>query len=192
MPLPPSSSRAHATVSRHLAVVKALARDACASVILPSACNWDMRTKRHCEAVMLASILARRSCTIWNELIGLQAVFLRNAAVLQCDQAVLHDLEGDFVQDFFDLEAGCGLVLDDKRLDLVVGEIARPDDRDVAPRRIADPFLLAVENPCIPVTLGRSCKAASGSRADERFGQSEAANFFPARHWREPFVLLFL
>src|SRR5712692_3666001 len=71
MPLPPSSSRAHATVSRHLAVVKALARDACASVILPSACNWDMRTKRHCEAVMLASILARRSCTIWNEPIGL-------------------------------------------------------------------------------------------------------------------------
>src|SRR6267378_622260 len=71
MPLPPSSSRAHATVSRHLAVVKALASEACASVILPSASNWDMRTRRHCEAVMLASIFARRSCTIWNEPIGL-------------------------------------------------------------------------------------------------------------------------
>src|ERR1700692_2668076 len=69
---------------------------------------------------------------------------------------------------FFDLESGGGFVLDDKGLDLVVGEVARPDDRDVAPRRIADPFLLAVEDPCIPVTLGPSGKAARGSRADER------------------------
>src|SRR5437016_2384689 len=144
MPLPPSSSRAHATVSRHLAVVKALASDACASVILPSASSWDMRR-------------------ISERLIVLQAVFFRNAAVLHRDQAVLHDLEGDLVLNFFDLETGCGLVLDDKRLDLVVGEIARPDDRDVAPGRIADPFLLAVEDPCVPVTLGRSCKTARGS-----------------------------
>src|SRR6266849_5184714 len=115
-----------------------------------------MRTNRHCEAVMLPSILANRSCTIWNEPIGLQAVFLRNAAILHRDQAVLHDLEGDLVLDFFDFEAGRGLVLDDKRLDLVVGKVPRPDDRNVAPRRIADPFLLAIEDPGVPVTLGRS------------------------------------
>src|SRR5258708_6889763 len=106
MPLPPRSSRAHATVSRHLAVL------------------------------------------------------LRNAAVLHRDQGVLHDLESNFVLDFFDLESGCGLVLDDKRLDLVVAEIAGPDDRDVAPRRIADPFLLAIEDPCVPVPLGGSRKTA--------------------------------
>src|SRR6266480_1505064 len=100
---------------------------------------------------------------ISERLIVLQAVFFRNAAVLHRDQAVLHDLEGDLVLNFVDLETGCGLVLDDKRLDLVVGEIARPDDRDVAPGRIADPFLLAVEDPCVPITLGRSCKTARGS-----------------------------
>src|SRR6202008_4741231 len=107
-------------------------------------------------------------------------------------QAVLHDLEGDLVLDFFDLESGCGLVLDDECLDLIVGEIARPDDRDVAPRGVADPFLLAIEDPCVPVTLGRSRKAARGSRADERLGQSEAANFLPAGHRREPLLLLLL
>src|SRR5712692_3509465 len=67
MPLPPSNSRAQATVSRHLAVVNALANAACASVSLPSACSWAMRTTRHWEAVILAIILARRSCTIWKE-----------------------------------------------------------------------------------------------------------------------------
>src|SRR6266849_7134097 len=70
MPLPPHNSRAQATVSRHLAVVNALASAACASVSLPSACNCAMRTTRHCEAVMLAIILARRSCTSWNDPIG--------------------------------------------------------------------------------------------------------------------------
>src|SRR3954453_1697822 len=39
MPLPPSRSRAHATVSRHLAVANAFASAACASVSLPSACS---------------------------------------------------------------------------------------------------------------------------------------------------------
>ena len=55
--------------------------------------------------------------------------------------------------DLFDAEAGCGLILDDEAFDLVVGEITRPDDRNVAPRRVADPPLLPVENPGIPFAV---------------------------------------
>src|SRR5207249_10220106 len=60
-------------------------------------------------------------------------------AVLQRDLAVLDHLEGDLVLDLFDTEAGGGLVLDDEAVHLVVGDVACPDDRDVAPRRITDP-----------------------------------------------------
>ena len=70
--------------------------------------------------------------------------------------AVLHDLERDFVLNLINAETGRGLVLDDETFDLVVGDVARPDDRDVAPRRVADPALLAVKNPSIAVAL-RGC-----------------------------------
>jgi hypothetical protein len=53
------------------------------------------------------------------------------------------------VLDLLDAETGRRLVLDDESLDLVVREIARPDDGEVAPRRVADPTLLSVENPAI-------------------------------------------
>src|SRR5207247_4587829 len=84
---------------------------------------------------------------------GLKAVRLRHADVLQRDLAVLDHLERDLVLDLLDAETGRGLVLDDEALDLVVGEITRPDDPDVALRRVADPSLLAVENPGLPLAL---------------------------------------
>src|SRR5258706_604713 len=87
--------------------------------------------------------------------IGLQAVRLGYPAVLERDLAVLDDLEGDLVLDLLDAEAGRGLVLDDEALDLVVGEVAGPDDRNVAPRRVADPALLAVEDPRVAFALRR-------------------------------------
>ena len=86
---------------------------------------------------------------------ALQAVRFRHAAVLQRDLAVLDHLERDLVLDLLDAEAGRGLVLDDEALDLVVGDVARPDDRDVAPRRVADPPLLAVEDPGVAFALRR-------------------------------------
>src|SRR5881396_659453 len=85
----------------------------------------------------------------------LKTVFFRHAAIFQGDVAVLHDLERDFVLNLVNAEAGCRLVLDDETFNLVVGDIARPDDRDVAPRRVADPALLAVKNPSIAVALRR-------------------------------------
>src|SRR5882724_5823854 len=86
---------------------------------------------------------------------ALEAVFFRHADIFQSDVTVLHDLERDFVLNLVNAEAGCRLVLDDETFDLVVGDIARPDDRDVAPRRVADPALLAVKNPSIAVALRR-------------------------------------
>src|SRR6267378_4059165 len=171
MPLPPSSSRAHATVSRHLAVQNALASAACASVNLPSACSCAWRTIRHCEAVMFAIILASRSCTSWND-----------PNVLQRDVTVLDDLERNLVLDLLDAEAGRRLVLDDEALDLVVGDIARPDDRDVAPRGVADPALLAVQHPGVAVALCRGRQATGRSRADQGLGQAEASDLLEARH----------
>src|SRR5438067_8443567 len=86
---------------------------------------------------------------------ALKTVFFGHAAIFQGDVAVLHDLERDLVLDLFNTEPRRGLVLDDETFDLIVGEVARPDDRDIAPRRIADPTLLAVKNPSIAVPLRR-------------------------------------
>ena len=79
--------------------------------------------------------------------------------------AVLDDLERDLVLDLLDAEAGRGLVLDDEALDLIVGDIARPDDRDVAPRRVADPPLLAVEDPGVALALRGGSQTAARSRS---------------------------
>src|SRR6201994_1690963 len=85
---------------------------------------------------------------------SLKTVLVGYPAVVQRDLAVLDDLERDLVLNLLDAEAGRRLVLDDEALDLIVVNVARPDDRDVAPRRVADPALLAVENPGVAFTFG--------------------------------------
>src|SRR4029077_14274441 len=111
--------------------------------------------------------------------ISLQAVLLGNTAILHRDLAVLHDLQRDLVLDLLDAETRCCLVLDNEGLHLVVGDIARPDDRHIAPRCIADPTLLAVENPGISLALRRREQAPRCSRAHQRLGETEAADLFP-------------
>src|SRR6202041_1279507 len=120
---------------------------------------------------------------------ALQAVRLRYPHVLQRDLAVLDHLEGDLVLDLLDAESGRGLVLDNETLDLIVGNIARPDDRNIAPRRVADPPLLAVEDPGIALAFRRRGHPSAGPRADQRLGETEATDLFPARHCRQPFLL---
>src|SRR5947208_1937908 len=105
---------------------------------------------------------------------ALQAVCFRKSHVLERDLAVLHDLERDLVFDLLDAEARRGFVLDDEAFDLIVGEVARPDDRDVAPRRVANPALLAVEDPGVAVALGGRGQAAARARTDQRLGEAEA------------------
>src|SRR6185503_7587318 len=112
--------------------------------------------------------------------IGLQAVRLGYPAVLQRDLAVLDDLERDLVLDLLDAEAGRGLVLDDEALDLVVRDVAGPDDRNIAPRCVADPSLLAVEDPRVAFALRRGQQAATRARPDQRLGQPEAADLLHA------------
>src|SRR6185436_1456705 len=118
---------------------------------------------------------------------ALQAVCFGDPHILQRDLAVLDHLERNLVLDLLDAEAGRRLVLDDEALDLVVREITRPDDGEVAPWRIADPTLLSIENPGIAFTLGRCGHTAARSRTDQRLGEAEAADLFPAGHWRQPF-----
>src|SRR6185295_13289481 len=115
-------------------------------------------------------------------LVDLEAVRLGNAAVFERDQSVLDDLQRDLVLDLLDAETGRRLVLDDEALHLVVAEVTRPDDRDVAPRRVADPFLLAVQDPGVAFALRRGGEAAARSGADQRLGEAEAADLLEARH----------
>ena len=90
-----------------------------------------------------------------NELPACRRLASGTRHVLQRDLAVLDDFERDLVLDLLDAEAGRGLVLDDEAFDLIVSDIARPDDRDIAPRRIADPPLLTVEDPGVALALRR-------------------------------------
>src|SRR5262249_21344254 len=96
---------------------------------------------------------------------GREPIRFRHPAVLHRDLAVLDDLERDLVLHLLDAEAGRALVFDDEAFDLVVGQVARPDDRDIAPGRVADPPLLAVEDPGVTVAPRRRGEAAAGSRA---------------------------
>src|SRR3954471_525167 len=72
----------------------------------------------------------------------LQAICFRNSHVLERNLAVLDHFQRNLVLDLFDAEAGRGFVLDDEALDLIVGDIPRPDDRKVAPGRVPNPALL--------------------------------------------------
>src|SRR6266446_803829 len=188
MPLPPNNSRAHATVSRHFAVVKALASAACASFSFPSACNWAVRTIMHCDAVMFASIFVSPHCAtggfpgneitrhfqnprgVAERLAGLKTVRFRDAAIFESDQSVLDDFERDLVLDLLNTESGIRLVLNDEPFDLVVGDIACPDDRHIAPGRVADPFLLTIENPRIAFAFCGGKKSTGCAGTDERLG----------------------
>src|SRR5262249_4368914 len=91
-----------------------------------------------------------------------------------------------------DAEARRSLVLDDETFDLVVGDIARPDDRDVAPGRVTYPFLLTVDDPGIAFAFRRGHQAAARPGTHLRLAQTEAADLFPAGHGREPLLFLLL
>src|SRR6202043_2092962 len=113
---------------------------------------------------------------------ALQTIRFRHPYILQRDLAVLHHLERNLVLDLLDAEPGRRLVLDDEALDLVVGEIARPNDGEVAPWRIAHPTPLPIENPGIGPTLGGPDQPAASARTDQRLGQSETPDLFETRH----------
>src|SRR5882724_1157662 len=87
-------------------------------------------------------------------LVLLQTVRFRYSAVFHRDQPVLDHFEGDFVLDLFYFEARRGLVFDDESFDLVVRYVASPDDGYVAPRSVADPLLLTIQNPGVSIPLG--------------------------------------
>src|SRR5262249_7392615 len=130
--------------------------------------------------------LGKRSLSPWGR------IRTRDPAVLYRELAVLDHLERNLVMHLLDCEPGRVLVLDDEAFDLVVGDVARPDDREVAPRRVADPAFLAVEDPGVALTLRRSQETGAGTRADQRLGQPEAADLLHASHGRQPLLRLLL
>src|SRR5260370_23850057 len=105
--------------------------------------------------------------------------------------AVLHDLQRDLVLDLIDAEAGRRLVLDDETLNLIIAEVSCPDDGNIAPGSVADPPLLAVEDPSVPVALCGRRQAAGGAGTYERLREPEPAHLLETGHWRQPLLLLF-
>src|SRR6266849_4081618 len=67
------------------------------------------------------------------------------------------------VLNLLDAEARRSFILNDETFDLIVSEVARPNNRKVAPGSIADPFLLTVEHPSVAVALRGRRQAATGS-----------------------------
>src|SRR5205085_7431194 len=98
--------------------------------------------------------------------------------------------ECNLVLDLIDAEAGRRLVLDNEPLDLVIRNIAGPDDGDVAPGSIADPPFFAVENPGVALALRRRGQPTGGAGTHERLCKPEAADFLQPRHRRGPPLLL--
>jgi len=62
----------------------------------------------------------------------------------------------------------------------------RPDDRDVAEGRVADPPLRAVEHPVVAVTRRDRAEALGRVRTRERLGQAERPDEVSARHAGQP------
>src|SRR5262249_20767426 len=87
----------------------------------------------------------------------LEMVLFRQPNVLHRDQAILDYLERELVLNLFDTKARRRLVLNDESFDVIVRKIASPDNRNVTPRSIADPLLLAVQDPRVAVLLRGRC-----------------------------------
>src|SRR5262249_33592130 len=105
----------------------------------------------------------------------LQAVLLGDAAAVEGDERVLHHAQRHLVLDLLRGEPPRPLV-HDEALDLIVAEVAGPDDDVVRERGVADPFLLAVEDPCVAVAARGRGQAARRARADLGLGQAERAD----------------
>ncbi len=92
---------------------------------------------------------------------ALQAIRLRHPHIRQGDLSVLNNFQRDLVFHLLDAESGRDLIFNDEALDLIVIQIPCPDDRNVAPWRVTDPPLLAVENPGISFAFGGRGQAAA-------------------------------
>src|SRR6201999_358230 len=107
------------------------------------------------------------------------------------DDGVLHDAQGNLVYQFGGREPR-GVVGDDESLDPAVGDVFGPDNREVAEGGVADPFLLPVENPRIPVLASRRRQAAGGAGTDVGPRQTDPPDLVEAAHVRQILLLLSL
>ena len=119
----------------------------------------------------------------------LQPVGLGHAGAIERDAGVLDHPQRDLVAHLGGGEPGCPL-LHDETLDLVVRHVPGPDDHVVGERRVADPFLLPVDDPLIAVPAGRGRQSPGSAGAHLGLGQPEGADLVHPGHRREPALLL--
>ena len=113
----------------------------------------------------------------------------RDAHAVQRDLGLPHRAQRGLAGDDLGVEARRAL-LDEVAADLAV-LAARPDDRDVGERRVADPLLGAVEDELVAVAAGARLQR-DGVGAMVGLGQAEGADRLQRRHARQPALALLL
>ena len=120
-----------------------------------------------------------------------QQVGFRDADLVQDDVRVLHDPQPDLVRDLGGGVAG-PVRLHDEALDLLVRDVAGPDQGEVGDGAGTDPALGPVDDPFAVLQPRRGGQAAGDVRAVVRLGQGEGAELGEGGEAREPAGLLLL
>src|SRR5262249_30120411 len=114
-----------------------------------------------------------------------------DTAVLETDRCILDDAQCHLVLHLFRRETRCAF-FDHESLDLIVVDVASPDDRQVCKGRVADAPFLPVQAPVLAATLGRRGKATRGTGANIGLRQTECADFLSPLHRRQPTLFLLI
>src|SRR5260370_5789209 len=120
----------------------------------------------------------------------LETVFLGDTAVGHRDQRILDHAKRHLVLDLFRLETRGGFVVDHEALHLTGAQIAGPDDGEITPRGVADPFLLPVEHPGIALASRGRLEPSGRPGTHVGLRQAEGSDLLHPRHWRQPLLLL--
>ena len=114
---------------------------------------------------------------------------MRDDDIVVGDVRVLHDAQAHLAGNLLRRHT-LAVVLDDKRLDVVVRNVTGEANGEVRERARADPALGAVDNPAIRSLLRGGGQTAGDIRAVVRFSEREATHLLKLAQARQPFLLL--
>jgi len=123
-----------------------------------------------------------------------EAVGVGHPDAVEGDVGVLHDPQARLALDLGDGDAG-GVAGDDEAADGSVRggiRVARPDHDEVGDGGVADPALVAVEDPLVTLAAGRGLHPAGDVGAPVRLGQAERPDRLHPGHRGEPPLALLI
>src|SRR5690606_6261298 len=74
--------------------------------------------------------------------------------------------------------------------DLIIIQIARPDDGQIRESSVANPFFLSIQHPTFSSASACGGQSTCRSRSDQWLRQPESTNFLQTLHSRQPLVFL--